>query len=354
MNPVKHEEHIIYMQRALDLAVLGIGDVSPNPLVGCVIVHNGEIIGEGWHRKYGEGHAEVNAIDSVQDKSLLKKSIMYVTLEPCAHHGKTPPCAELIVESQIPEVVICNSDPFKQVKGKGVKILKKAGVKVTIGVMEDLGAWVNRRFFTSIIENRPYIILKWAQTSDGFIARSNFDSKWISGTTSRKLVHKWRAEEDAILVGYNTTLHDNPRLDCRDWKGKSPVRIYLDRDNTIPDSHTIKSGAVRTICYTAKIQSTNVNYEQVYVDFEEDLEWQILDDLHHQNIRSLIIEGGSVTLQKFIDQGLWDEARIFTADQSFEEGIQAPELLDAICNESHDIEGDSLQVWVRKPNEEVR
>ncbi|MEQ9412696.1 MAG: bifunctional diaminohydroxyphosphoribosylaminopyrimidine deaminase/5-amino-6-(5-phosphoribosylamino)uracil reductase RibD, partial [Cyclobacteriaceae bacterium] len=214
-----------YMLRAMELAKNGIGHVSPNPLVGCVIVYEGKIIGEGWHGKYGEAHAEVNAVNAVADKSILNGAAVYVNLEPCAHTGKTPPCADLLVKHKVKRVVIANVDPNPLVAGKGIAKLKDAGVEVLTGVLEEAGRELNKRFFTFLKHKRPFVILKWAQTSDGFIARENFDSKWISNEYSRKLVHKWRTEEDSILVGYNTALYDNPKLTARDWTGRNPVRI---------------------------------------------------------------------------------------------------------------------------------
>jgi diaminohydroxyphosphoribosylaminopyrimidine deaminase/5-amino-6-(5-phosphoribosylamino)uracil reductase len=218
------------MSRALELARLGFGKVSPNPMVGCIIVCEGKIIGEGFHQQYGGPHAEVNAIHSVKDKTLLKQSTVYVTLEPCAHYGKTPPCAKLLVEHLVKKVIISNVDPNPLVSGKGIEILRSAGIEVETGLLEQEGLELNKRFFKSIRENAPYIILKWAQTADGFIARDDFDSKWISNKISRKLVHKWRSEEDAILVGKNTAKYDNPTLNVRDWVGKDPLRIVIDHE----------------------------------------------------------------------------------------------------------------------------
>ncbi len=336
------------MQRALELAQKGLGFVSPNPLVGCVIVEQDEIIGEGWHQKYGENHAEVNAIASVVDKERLKTATLYVTLEPCAHFGKTPPCADLIVECNIPKVVICNKDPFPKVDGRGIDKLINAGIEVESDVLSAQGEWINRRFFTSITKERPYIILKWAQTKDGFVARKNFDSKWISNSSSRKLVHKWRAEEDSILVGYNTALHDNPKLNCRDWEGTDPVRIFIDREGSLPATHSLCDGTIDTIGFTkSKNESSEESkFERKQVDFKN-LEEQILGELHHRNIRSLIIEGGSNTLNRFIEKGMWDEARVFTGDARFEEGIKAPSL-DINSEEQMQIENDLLEIFVNK------
>ncbi len=219
----------LFMQRAIELAQLGIGAVSPNPRVGCLVVHDNKIIGEGWHQKFGEAHAEVNAINSVKDLSLLKESTIYVNLEPCSHEGKTPPCSDLLIKHQVKKVVIANTDTNPLVAGRGVEKLKKAGIAIMTGVLEKEGRELNRRFFTFMEKKRPYIILKWAQTSDGFIAQKNFESKWITNELSRQLVHRWRSEEDAVLVGTRTASHDNPSLTVRDWSGRNPTRIVIDR-----------------------------------------------------------------------------------------------------------------------------
>ncbi|MFY0627788.1 MAG: bifunctional diaminohydroxyphosphoribosylaminopyrimidine deaminase/5-amino-6-(5-phosphoribosylamino)uracil reductase RibD [Reichenbachiella sp.] len=313
------------MKRALELAQNGIGNVSPNPLVGCVIVHKDKIIGEGWHEKYGEGHAEVNAVNSVEDKSLLKESTVFVTLEPCAHHGKTPPCADLLINHQVKKVVICNRDPFEQVDGKGIEKLITAGVEVEVGVFEKEGLELNKRFFTFHEKKRPYIILKWAQTADGFVARENFDSKWISGEQSRKLVHKWRAEEDAIMVGTSTARYDNPSLTVRDWKGKNPLRVFIDKNLKLDKSLNLFDQSTPAVCYNLHKSEKLKNLEYVQLSKENLLE-EILDDLYKRKVQSLFIEGGAKLLQSFIDQGLWDEARVFTTDVKFEKGIEAPKI----------------------------
>jgi diaminohydroxyphosphoribosylaminopyrimidine deaminase/5-amino-6-(5-phosphoribosylamino)uracil reductase len=315
----------LYMQRALDLAQLSRGSVSPNPLVGCVIVHNNVIIGEGRHEKYGEAHAEVNAIASVKDQSLLKGSTVYVNLEPCSHFGKTPPCADLLVKHQIKKVVIANIDPNPLVSGKGIQKLKDAGIEVITGVLEAKGNELNKRFFTFLERKRPYIILKWAETADGFIARENFDSKWISNEHSRQLVHKWRSEEDAVLVGTATALHDNPALTVRDWSGRNPTRIVLDRYNRLPKTLTLFDGQQQTICYTVSKSESQENLEFVKLN-ESSFQHSLLEDLAKRNIQSIIIEGGATTLQQFINSALWDEARVFTSDKEFGSGIAAPQF----------------------------
>jgi len=255
VKSVKLDTDQKYMQRAMELARLGLGSVSPNPMVGCIVVYKDKIIGEGFHRQYGGPHAEVYAIDSVQKKELLSESTVYVSLEPCAHFGKTPPCADLLVASGVKKVVIANVDPNPQVAGKGIAILENAGIELQVGVMEKEGLELNRRFFKYISQKKPYVILKWAETADGFIARPDYSSKWISNEYSRKLVHKWRTEEDAVLVGKNTALHDNPMLNVRHWPGKNPLRIVLDRNLQLPQTLNLFSGNAQTVCYS-KLQTT--------------------------------------------------------------------------------------------------
>jgi diaminohydroxyphosphoribosylaminopyrimidine deaminase / 5-amino-6-(5-phosphoribosylamino)uracil reductase len=314
----------LFMRRALELAEWGRGDVSPNPLVGCVIVHEDRIIGEGFHREYGGPHAEVNAVNSVENQSLLLESIVYVTLEPCAHWGKTPPCANLLVEKKIKKVVIAVTDSNPLVGGKGIEILKNAGIEVETGVLEKEARWQNRRFFTQIEKQRPYVILKWAQTQDGFVARENFDSKWISNPPSRQLVHKWRAEEDAILVGKNTAAHDNPRLDVRDWVGKNPIRIVLDSNLNLTADLNLFDRKIPTMVFNTIQNASKENLD--WVKMPEINPQTILKELNSRKIQSLIVEGGSQVLHQFVQSGLWDEARVFTAPTQFGRGISAPRL----------------------------
>ncbi|HKZ37838.1 MAG TPA: bifunctional diaminohydroxyphosphoribosylaminopyrimidine deaminase/5-amino-6-(5-phosphoribosylamino)uracil reductase RibD, partial [Chryseolinea sp.] len=247
----KHDHHTdeFFMLRAMELALLGSGLVSPNPLVGCVITYEGKIIGEGWHKKYGEPHAEVNAVNSVPDKRTLRESTVYVTLEPCAHFGKTPPCADLLIEHQIKKVVVANLDSNPLVAGEGIRKLRSSGIEVITGVLDKKGRALNKRFFTIMEKQRPYIILKWAETADGFVARKNFDSKWISDEYSRQLVHKWRAEEDAVLVGMRTAQLDNPELNVRNWSGRNPIRIVIDRFLKLNEKIHLFDGSQKTICY---------------------------------------------------------------------------------------------------------
>jgi diaminohydroxyphosphoribosylaminopyrimidine deaminase / 5-amino-6-(5-phosphoribosylamino)uracil reductase len=339
------EQHLVYMRRAIELAQLGLGNVSPNPLVGCVIVKDGKVIGEGWHRQYGEAHAEVNAVNAVKDTEQLKGAAVYVTLEPCSHFGKTPPCADLLISKQVGEVVVAVEDPNPQVSGKGISRLRDAGIKVQVGLMAEEASWINRRFLTAMRLHRPYIILKWAQTMDGFVARENHDSKWISNSYSRKLVHKWRTEEDAILVGSNTVVYDDPQLTARDWPGKSPVRIVLDPGDELDGNYHVLDGSVSTLIYTTSSESMGANLELVKVDAHHYLP-EVVADLQRRNIRSVIIEGGARTLESFIEMNLWDEARVFYAPTTFTKGIKAPACGGEIIDKQ-DIQGDTLITYKR-------
>jgi diaminohydroxyphosphoribosylaminopyrimidine deaminase/5-amino-6-(5-phosphoribosylamino)uracil reductase len=342
-NPDHHNDSV-FMMRALELALEGAGQVSPNPLVGCVIVHEDKIIGEGWHRKYGEAHAEVNAVNSVDDKSLLKESTVYVNLEPCSHYGKTPPCADMLIANHVKKVVVANLDSNPLVAGNGVKKLRDAGVQVMTGICEHEGRELNKRFFTFMEKQRPYIILKWAQTADDFIARENYDSKWISNEYSRQLVHKWRTEEDAVLVGTKTATHDNPQLNVRDWTGRDPVRVVLDRFLRLDRKLHLFDGRRKTICYNVMQHEEQEGLLLMRLD-EADFIKNVLTDLHKRKLQSLIIEGGSQTLSSFIDAGLWDEARIFISPQKFTKGIDAPKIKGQLVREEC-IEGDALR-WIK-------
>lgn len=339
------EQHQAYMRRAIELAQLGLGSVSPNPTVGCVIVKEGKIIGEGWHRKYGEAHAEVNAVNAVKNHRDLKGATVYVTLEPCSHHGNTPPCAELLVTSQVGEVVVAVEDPNPLVSGKGLELLKKAGISVQTGLLAEEASWMNRRFLSAMKENRPYVILKWAQTMDGFMARENHDSKWISNASSRKLVHKWRTEEDAIVVGSNTVVYDNPQLTAREWPGKNPLRIILDPGDELDGNYNVLDGSTPTIVYTTSHREAKHNLEWVKVDMHNYLP-DLLADLQSRKIRSVIIEGGAKTLASFIELNLWDEARVFYAPTTFTRGIAAPVCGGDIIGKE-DVDGDTLIIYKR-------
>jgi diaminohydroxyphosphoribosylaminopyrimidine deaminase/5-amino-6-(5-phosphoribosylamino)uracil reductase len=332
----------LFMQRALDLAERGKGTVRPNPLVGCVLVHEGKIIGEGCHEQYGGPHAEVNAIASVTDPKLLAAATAFVSLEPCSHWGKTPPCANLLVEKGIKSVVVATLDPNPLVAGKGVKLLEEAGISVQVGLLEQEAKWQNRRFFCQQEKHRPYLILKWAQTQDGFIARENFDSKWISSSQSRQLVHQWRAEEQAILVGKNTALHDNPRLNVRDWTGSDPIRVVLDSKLELPADLHLFDQQIPTLCYNLLKSEKLTNLEWVQLP-QLSLE-ALLADLHARQIQSVLIEGGSQTIHQFLAADLWDEARVFTAPIQFERGIAAPQLTQTPA-ESHAIGEDQLDIY---------
>lgn len=345
---IKHDHHTdeFFMLRALELARLGTGDVSPNPLVGCVIVHNGKIIGEGWHKKFGEAHAEVNAVNSVSDKRLLKESTVYVTLEPCSHFGKTPPCADMLIQQQVKKVVVANLDTNPLVGGEGIKKLRAAGLEVITGILDKKGRELNNRFFTHIEKHRPYIILKWAETSDGFIARKNFDSKWISDEFSRQLVHKWRTEEDAVLVGMRTAQQDNPQLNVRDWSGRNPTRIVIDRFLRLHEKLHLFDRSQQTLCYNVLKHEEFDNLSLVRIDEDKFLD-HLLEDLYKRKIQSVIIEGGAQTLQAFIESKLWDEARIFVSPQTFEAGIKAP-LLTGMLGQQEKIKNDWLKILYPK------
>jgi diaminohydroxyphosphoribosylaminopyrimidine deaminase/5-amino-6-(5-phosphoribosylamino)uracil reductase len=332
----------LFMQRTLELARKGVGAVSPNPRVGCVIVHDGKIIGEGWHQKYGEAHAEVNAVGSVEDISLLKESTVYVNLEPCSHQGKTPPCADLLIHQQVKKVVIANGDPNPLVNGLGIKKLKAAGIEVVSGILEKEGRELNKRFFTFIEKKRPYIILKWAQSADGFVAHSNYESRWISNEYSRQLVHQWRSEEDAVLVGTRTAAHDNPALTVREWTGRNPVRIVIDRFLRLPETLRLFDQTEKTICYNLLKHEEHKNLLLIRLGEEGFIE-QLVEDLFRQNIQSVIVEGGAQTLQFFIDLKLWDEARIFTASRFFGNGISAP-IIQGHSKIETEIFGDKLAI----------
>ena len=323
-----------YMQRCIDIAKNGLGTTAPNPMVGAVIVHDEVIIGEGYTSPYGGNHAEVNAINSVMDKTLLSKATLYVTLEPCSHHGKTPPCADLIIKHKISRVVIGIKDPHDKVAGKGIEKLKNSGCTVEVGVLENECAEHHKRFLTFHTKKRPYITLKWAETADRFIAptkemrQENPEPYWITGSIARQLVHKWRSDEQAILVGTQTVIDDNPKLDVRQWTGKSPTRIVLDRSLKISDKAHVFDGAQRTIVMTSKEHARPDEKKIVYkaIDFDNDIISHLCTALYEENIQSILIEGGARTLQSFIDANIWDEARIFKGATNFEKGVKAPNI----------------------------
>ncbi len=319
------------MKRCIELAEKGLSSTYPNPLVGSVIVHNDTIIGEGWHYKSGEPHAEVLAIESVKDKKLLPEATIYVSLEPCSHFGKTPPCANLIIQKGIKNVVIGSKDPNPKVSGKGIKLLQDAGCNVTFGALKKECNRLNKRFFTYHKKKRPYIILKWAQTANGFIAPKHKEEKkpvWITNPFSRQLVHKWRSEEQAILVGTNTVIQDNPSLTVRDWFGKNPLRCVIDKNLIVPDNASVFSSEAPTVVFAQKSKpdSETICFEKIDFSNSSEVVKQICRKLYLHTIQSVIIEGGAITLQTFIDENLWDEARIFTGNTTFKDGIKAPNI----------------------------
>ena len=328
--------HEVYIKRCIEIAKNGLGSTRPNPMVGSVVVHNNKIIGEGYTSCYGSNHAEVNAIKSVINKDLLKEATLYVTLEPCSHFGKTPPCSDLIIKHQIPNVVVGCIDDNEKVAGKGIEKLKNSGCKVIVGVLENECKNHHKRFFTFYNKKRPYIILKWAETSDGFIAPETKKEQkpvWISNEYSRRLTHKWRAEEQAILVGTNTVIQDNPSLTTRDWVGQNPIKVVIDRENKLSKAYSIFNKASETVTITKED-----------IDFSKNVGKQICDVLYLKNINSIIIEGGHKTLQTFIDENLWDEARIFKGSTYFESGIESPVISGKLISEEK-ISTDILKIY---------
>ncbi|MBI5218934.1 MAG: bifunctional diaminohydroxyphosphoribosylaminopyrimidine deaminase/5-amino-6-(5-phosphoribosylamino)uracil reductase RibD [Bacteroidia bacterium] len=331
-------EHKKYMQRCLELASGGLGNTAPNPMVGCVIVHDHKIIGEGYHIRYGEAHAEVNAINSVKQKALLEKSTLYVNLEPCSHYGKTPPCSNLIIEKKIPYVVVGCIDTFSQVSGNGIRNLKNSGCKVIVEVLQDESRELNRRFFTFHEKKRPYVILKWAQTVDNFIDKIRKinavnEPTRITNDICNIWVHKWRAEEDAFMVGTNTAINDNPRLTTREWAGKNPLRVVLDKDLRIPLTYHIFDQSAPTLIFTNKKAISKKNIEYCKIKVGKNMLRNILTELHARNIQSVVVEGGAQLLNNFIEENLWDEARVFTADTLFYKGLSAPKINGTIIAE---------------------
>lgn len=319
-----------FMQRCIELAKCGFGTASPNPMVGAVITHNDRIIGEGWHKKCGEPHAEVNAVNSVKDKSLLCESTIYVSLEPCAHVGRTPACADMLIREGFKNVVIGSIDPFAKVAGKGIEKLQKAGVNVKLGVLKEECDWLNRRFFTYHTQQRPYIILKWAQTADGYIDNCrdeiNQQPLLISNDYFSTINHKWRSTEDAILVGKNTVILDNPQLTTRRWTGRNPVRICLDRNLTLPLQCKIFDSQAKTIIINSKREEIVGNLHYHKIDYKKELVGQLLRVLYEEEIQSVIVEGGKQTIESFISCGSWDEAHVFESEQVIGNGVHAPEF----------------------------
>ena len=332
-----------YIRRCIELASNGLCNAAPNPMVGAVIVHNGKIIGEGYHARCGEGHAEVNAIRSVKDESLLKESTIYVSLEPCSHYGKTPPCADLIISKGIPRVVVGCIDPFSQVSGRGIKKLRDAGIEVTVGVLEDECKNLIRRFVTFNTRKRPYITLKWAESADGFIdiIRENGSPVVLSTPITSMYVHKQRAEHKAILVGRKTALLDNPSLTTRNWYGANPLRLVIDRTLSLPSGLRLFDHTTPTLVFTEKEKAVEENLEYITLDFSKDILPQILTVLYERKIQSLLVEGGTTLLQSFIDTELWDETFVEHSAKVLGEGVKSPvihkgtvmetEMRDGVC-----------------------
>ena len=331
----------LYMKRAIELAQLGLGNVSPNPMVGCVIVNDDKIIGEGYHEKFGQAHAEVNAVDSVENQDLLSESAVYVTLEPCSHYGKTPPCADLLITKKVKKVVVGCSDPFNEVDGKGINKLKEAGIHVEMSSFEHECRSLNKRFFTYVEKKRPFVLLKWAQSEDGFIARENFDSKWISNQYSRQQVHQWRAEEDAIMVGKNTAIYDNPMLNVRDAVGNNPTRIVIDNKLELSAELNLFDGSVLT--YVLNLKKEGASDKVNYLKYDGTID-ELLARLYERQIQSVLIEGGAKTLTSFIESRLWDEARVFSSNENFEKGIEAPNIGGRLLLDD-DVMGDRIEIF---------
>lgn len=315
-----------YLNRCLQLAIQGAGHVSPNPMVGATIVKDGQVLGEGYHGQYGQAHAEVNAIHQVKDKAELKASTLYVNLEPCSHHGNTPPCTERIIQAGIPRVVIGCRDDNEKVQGKGIHQLQEAGIQVTYGVLEAEARWINRRFLTYQQNSRPYIILKWAQTSDGFLADPVGNSKWISNPYSRIYVHKWRAEEDSIMIGYQTAVNDNPSLTARSWKGQNPLRIVKDDDLSLSADKNLWDDQAETWLLNQKRDEESGRNRVMKISQNSTWIREILTELYKRGCLSFIVEGGTKTLETFIKSDLWDEARVFTSKTCFRQGLRAPKI----------------------------
>lgn len=354
------------MQRCLQLAQLASGDVTPNPMVGAVLVYDEHIIGEGYHKEYGKAHAEVNCIASVKENQqhLISQSTLYVSLEPCAHFGKTPPCADLIIEKKIRKVVVGCRDPFPEVDGKGIEKLRAAGVEVEVGVLEDQCKTLNKRFFTFHTDHRPYITLKWAQTANGKIAHLLHEKAsrlMISNEYTARLVHKWRSEEIAIAVGTNTALFDDPQLSTRHWPGRNPIRVVVDMNLRLPSSLQLFTGEIPTVAFNkhqhtlplgkisiAQLKEMGVAYYQVTEDTS--LVHQIINGLYNLGIQSLLVEGGTRLLQSFIDEGIWDEARTITNEQlAIDNGLPAPTLTGAQLTRSETIFSDTIRTY-QNPN----
>jgi diaminohydroxyphosphoribosylaminopyrimidine deaminase / 5-amino-6-(5-phosphoribosylamino)uracil reductase len=319
----------LYMHRCIELAKLGAGNVAPNPMVGSVLVYDDRIIGEGYHKQYGEAHAEVNCIARVkpQDEHLISESTLYVSLEPCAHYGKTPPCADLIISKSIPKVVVGCRDPFEEVNGKGIEKLQRAGVEVVVNVLESECKELNKRFFTFHTKRRPYIVLKWAQSKNQRIANADFSRVLISNEISNRLVHRWRTEEAAIMVGTNTALHDDPALNNRNWIGRNPVRLVVDMNLRLPNTLKVFDQTQPTIIFNATKSEKHENLHYVKLDSEPSLVKQLMKDCYDLKLQSILIEGGNKLAQSFINENCWDEARVIeNPTLIIDNGLRAPAL----------------------------
>lgn len=338
----------IYMQRCLELASLGLGKTYPNPIVGSVIVHEDKIIGEGWHQKAGDPHAEVNAVNSVKDSSLLCSATLYVSLEPCAHTGKTPACVNLILKHRIPRVIIGCEDPFIMVSGRSIKKLRDAGVEVISGILESKCKESHKRFYCFHTKQRPYIILKWAESADGFIAptdQAKGKPLWLTSQDAKILVHKWRTEEASILVGRQTAEMDNPFLTSRKWKGNQPLRLVIDPELKLSKDLHIFDDQSETWVFTRKLKENNLTNKFIQIPFEYPLQ-EMMGIMHKKNISSILIEGGRETLQNFIKQNLWDEARIFYSLKKLGSGVSAPKIVGTLLSEEY-ISSDKLTTYIR-------
>ncbi len=342
------------MIRCIQLARLGAGHVAPNPMVGAVLLCNNEIIGEGYHQKYGEAHAEVNCINSVSPlhKHLISKSMLFVSLEPCSHFGKTPPCVDLIIEKKIPHVVIGCTDSFEKVNGKGIEKLINAGVKVELGILEKECKKLNKVFFTLTQKKRPYIILKWAKTNDGFIATENGEPIKISNNFTNTFTHKLRAQNNAILVGYKTILSDNPLLTARYWQANNPTRVVIDMDNKLSNQFNVFNNEASTIIFNKNKDEKKGNVNFIKIESKKNIISPMLEKLYLQNITSLIVEGGATTLLHFINEGLWDEAIIINNEELIiNNGIEAPILKNEVLINTQHIFSDKIQFFKNSINE---
>lgn len=336
------------MQRCLQLAALGAGNVAPNPMVGAVLVYQNRIIGEGYHKVFGGPHAELACINSVkgEDRGLIPKAAMYVSLEPCAHFGKTPPCADLIIANKVASVTVGCTDPFALVAGRGIEKLKAAGIAVQHGVLGEACIFFNRRFFTFHIKQRPFVILKWAQTANGKMSGSGEDRLKISNTFSDRIVHRWRGEEAAILVGTNTAATDDPALTTRLAPSKNPLRIVIDKDLRLPTSLQLFDGAAPTIVFNSVRSAEENKISYIKIERSDAFLQQMLTALYHLQIQSLIVEGGAALLQSFIDLAIWDEARVITSNSVFaDEGLNAPAIRNAKLFATENFGSDTIRYY---------